>query len=121
MACCAPAVSRRRGFDKSASRPLTCPRPPWRRAPQTAELRRGSALHTLIVQPGETLLEAGLRAGATMPFSCTMGGCGACKVKLDSGQVTHQEPNCLTAEERAAGYILACVASPCTKVAVELP
>lgn len=91
------------------------------RSPQPAELRRGDRRHQLVVQPTETLLEAGLRAGAAMPFSCTMGGCGACKVKLDSGQVALQEPNCLTAEERAAGYILACIAAPCTQVVVELP
>lgn len=94
---------------------------PAARSPQPAELRRGDRRHQLVVQPTETLLEAGLRAGAAMPFSCTMGGCGACKVKLDSGQVALQEPNCLTAEERAAGYILACIAAPCTKVVVELP
>lgn len=91
------------------------------RRPQPAELRHGERRHQLVVQPTETLLEAGLRAGAAMPFSCTMGGCGACKVKLDSGQVALQEPNCLTAEERAAGYILACIAAPCTQVVVELP
>lgn len=94
---------------------------PADRAAQTAELRRGSEVRRLTVRPDETLLEAGLRSGAAMPFSCAMGGCGACKVKLDSGQVVMQEPNCLTAEERAAGYVLACVASPCTAVAVELP
>lgn len=94
---------------------------PAARRPQPAELRRGDRRHQLVVQPTETLLEAGLRAGAAMPFSCTMGGCGACKVRLDSGQVALQEPNCLTAEERAAGYILACIAAPCTQVVVELP
>ncbi len=94
---------------------------PAARSAQRAELRQGERRHQLLVQPTETLLEAGLRAGAAMPFSCTMGGCGACKVKLDSGQVALQEPNCLTAEERAAGYILACIAAPCTKVVVELP
>ncbi len=92
-------------------------------AAHSVELRHGSKRRSFTVQPLETLLEAGLRAGADMPFSCTMGGCGACKVKLDSGQVTLQEPNCLTDEERAEGYILACVTSPCSQLAVtvELP
>ncbi len=90
-------------------------------APQPMELRRGNEQRRLTVLKGETLLEAGLRTGAAMPFSCAMGGCGACKVKLDKGQVVMQEPNCLSAEERAAGYVLACIASPCTAVEVELP
>ncbi len=69
-----------------------------------------------LVTDGDTLLEAGLAAGATMPFSCAMGGCAACRVKVVEGQVVMEEPNCLTAEERAEGYVLACVgraASPC--------
>ena len=32
-----------------------------------------------VVQPGQSLLEAGLSAGVELPFSCAMGGCGACK------------------------------------------
>ncbi len=66
---------------------------------------------------GQTILEAGLAAGVAMPFSCAMGGCAACKVKVTSGEVVMEEPNCLTAAEREDGYVLACVgraASPCT-------
>jgi ferredoxin len=63
--------------------------------------------------PGATLLEAGLAAGAPMPFSCGVGGCGSCRVKLTSGDVELEEPNCLSEAERAAGYVLACVGRPC--------
>lgn len=66
---------------------------------------------------GQTLLEAGLAAGVDMPFSCAMGGCAACKVKVTAGEVVMEEPNCLTDAEREEGYVLACVgraASPCT-------
>ncbi len=70
-----------------------------------------------VVTDGETILEAGLAAGLDMPFSCAMGGCAACKVKVTSGDVVMEEPNCLTQSERDEGYVLACVgraASPCT-------
>ena len=68
--------------------------------------------HRVLVAGGRTLLEAALDAGVAMPFSCAMGGCGACKVKLAAGDIEMEEPNCLSAEERAAGYVLACVARP---------
>jgi ferredoxin len=57
---------------------------------------------------GQTILQAGLEAGIDLPFSCTMGGCGACKVKKQSGTVVMSEPNCLSESEREAGYVLAC-------------
>lgn len=90
-------------------------------APQRCALRIGGAPEqVLTVQPGETLLAAGLAAGAAMPYSCTMGGCGTCKGWLKRGEVTMTEPNCLTDEERQAGYILCCVARPLSDVAVEV-
>jgi ring-1,2-phenylacetyl-CoA epoxidase subunit PaaE len=91
-------------------------------APQPMELvQRGAPAKKLTVAAGETLLEAGLRVGMTMPFSCAMGGCGACKGRLIEGQVSMPEPNCLTTAERQAGYVLCCVARPHSPVRVELP
>lgn len=69
----------------------------------------------------ETVLEAGLAAGIAMPFSCAMGGCAACKVLLLEGEVVMEEPNCLTAAERAEGYVLACVGRPSGACHVRIP
>ncbi|RPI12313.1 MAG: ferredoxin--NADP reductase [Lysobacterales bacterium] len=69
----------------------------------------GSGRH-VVARPGQTLLEAGLAAGVALPSSCTMGGCGACKVRTLEGRVVMREPNCLTDAERAAGYVLTCCA-----------
>lgn len=77
--------------------------------------------HRTVALPGATVLEAGLAAGAPMPFSCAVGGCGACKVQLVEGEVELEEPNCLTEKERAAGYVLACVGRPCGPCVVEVP
>ena len=93
--------------------------------PQSAQLltirsRDGASIETRVPM-GATLLEAGLAAQVAMPFSCTMGGCGRCKVKLLEGAVDMEEPNCLSENERAEGYVLACVARPETRVAVEVP
>jgi ring-1,2-phenylacetyl-CoA epoxidase subunit PaaE len=82
------------------------------RSPQAMTIAIGGRDVGVVVQPGQSILEAGLAAGLPMPYSCTMGGCAACKVKLERGSVLMREPNCLAASERAAGYVLACVANP---------
>lgn len=89
-------------------------------APAPATIRAGSAEVTTLVPRGASILDAGLRAGAAMPFSCTMGGCGACRVRLVSGDVVLDAPNCLTDEERDDGWILTCVAHPVGPVVVEV-
>ena len=77
-------------------------------APQQLEFRASGRKVTQ--RPGETILDAGLRSGVKLDFSCTVGGCAACKIKVVSGDVTIDEPNCLSAQERAQGYVLGCSA-----------
>lgn len=69
---------------------------------------------------GATLLEAGLAASASMPFSCGVGGCGACRVRLVDGEVDLDEPHCLSEPERKAGYVLACVGKPRGACTIEI-
>lgn len=76
------------------------------------EIALGGARHSVIARPGATLLQAGLAAGLPMPFSCGMGGCGACRVRLVSGAVDEDATSSLTAGEREAGYALACSSRP---------
>jgi ferredoxin len=47
-----------------------------------------------------------------------MGGCGACKLHKTEGTVVMSEPNCLSDNEREAGYILACCAYADTNVVI---
>lgn len=75
---------------------------------------------SLFVSGDETLLEAGTRMGVDLPFSCTVGGCGACRVKLTGGKVTMDEPNCLSPEEAAENYILGCVSRLDGPITVEV-
>lgn len=67
---------------------------------------------TVVVQPGQSLLDAGLDANIDLPYSCAMGGCGACMSTLERGSVAMDEPNCLRPSERAAGRVLTCVGRP---------
>ena len=72
------------------------------------------------VEAGQTILEAALAAGIDMPFSCAMGGCGACRVRRTDGDIRMEEPNCLSRAEREAGYLLTCVGRPLTQAKIEV-
>lgn len=89
--------------------------------PQPITVKKSGKTLSVIATPGQTLLEAGLAAKIEMPYSCAMGGCAACKVKLVSGEVTSDEPNCLTRQERTEGWVLACVSRACSPVTLEVP
>ena len=56
-------------------------------------------------------------AGSNWPSSCRNGTCRTCIGQLRSGSVRYEiEWPGITAEERAEGYVLACVAYPCSDV-----
>ena len=76
--------------------------------------------HGIQVEPGQTILEAALAAGIDMPFSCAMGGCGACRVHRTEGAIQMEEPNCLSRAEQEQGYVLTCVGRPLTRGKIEV-
>ncbi|HYL18868.1 MAG TPA: 2Fe-2S iron-sulfur cluster-binding protein, partial [Burkholderiales bacterium] len=75
----------------------------------------------ILARPGETVLEAGLRAGLAMPYECRNGGCGVCKGTVLYGQVEHgaYQKSALTDAERALGKTLFCCATPLSDLEVE--
>lgn len=83
-------------------------------------IMRGGQEHGIVVEPGQSILEAALGAGVEMPYSCAMGGCGACRVHLSEGEVQMEEPNCLSRAERERGYVLTCVGRPLGSVRLEV-
>jgi ferredoxin-NADP reductase len=85
----------------------------------SAEIEFAASGKRVTARAGQTVLQAGLEAGLDLPFSCTMGGCGSCKVRKASGTVVMGEPNCLSEVEREAGYLLACCAYADTHVVIE--
>jgi len=68
--------------------------------------------HTIEYSPGETLLEAMLRAGLDMPSSCQQGECGTCLVRHVVGSSTMRVNSVLSADDIAEGYTLACQSEP---------
>lgn len=76
---------------------------------------------TLTAEPGEKILDAALRQGVTLPYSCRNGACGTCKGHLRAGQVNYgeYEEKALSTEEREAGKLLLCQAQALSDVTVE--
>ncbi|HKO93546.1 MAG TPA: FAD-binding oxidoreductase [Polyangiaceae bacterium] len=57
------------------------------------------------------LLEIAEAHGVELEYGCRVGNCGECKVRLLSGQASGGEA-CLSEEERRAGWVLSCMATP---------
>lgn len=68
----------------------------------------------------DTILEIAEREGVALDSSCQAGICGTCKHKLLDGQVEYiNEPQALSPDEIAAGYILTCSARPIGRIVVD--
>ena len=80
----------------------------------TAEILLDGARHTVTVRAGETIVDAGLRAGLEMPYSCRGGMCCTCRAKLTEGEVTMDLNYSLEPWEIEAGYVLTCQSHPVT-------
>ena len=93
---------------------------PPSRGREEVTLRTEDTNHRFVVGGRHSILEAATRSGVELPFSCGMGGCGACRVRLTSGTVEMEEPNCLTPEERDAGFVLTCVGHPTSPCEIKL-
>lgn len=76
----------------------------------TAQVEIGGQTHTLLWPAGRRLLDVIIDAGLNPPYSCRQGQCGACAVRLLSGEVTLVANEILVEEDFADGYILACQA-----------
>jgi CDP-4-dehydro-6-deoxyglucose reductase, E3 len=77
--------------------------------------------HTFDVRPSQTVLEAAIEAGINLPYGCRNGACGACKGKVLTGKVMHDDfqGNALTDAELAAGLALFCCARPLEDLVIE--
>ncbi len=92
---------------------------PLHKPPPTTELPH--AVATIIadgartevaVGADETVLEAALRAGLDLPYSCRGGMCSTCRARVTGGSVQMDVNYALEPWETAAGYVLTCQARP---------
>lgn len=77
--------------------------------------------HEFFVESNDTLLDAALRAGVSLPYGCSNGNCGDCKAKLLSGEVrkVHAHDFVLKQPEKDAGTILLCSYAPVSDVVIQ--
>jgi ferredoxin len=76
----------------------------------------------LEANPGESLLKALTReAPGMVPVGCRGGGCGVCRIRVRSGQVTQGAVSvtALPPADRKTGMVLACKATPLTDLVLE--
>jgi ferredoxin-NADP reductase len=69
--------------------------------------------------PKQSILELSEELGIGIDFSCRIGTCGVCKVKMTSGEVDQEVQDALDEDDKSSGIILACQAKPKTEVTVE--
>jgi ring-1,2-phenylacetyl-CoA epoxidase subunit PaaE len=85
----------------------------------TATVRLDGVTHSFPVAADEGVIDAGLRAGLELPFSCKGGMCCTCRAKLVSGTVKMMRNYSLEPWEMEQGFVLACQSRP-TSPAVSL-
>lgn len=63
-------------------------------------------------RPGETVLNASLRHGVVLPYSCKNGTCASCKCRLLAGRLDypHKPPSALSLDDLHGGWALTCQA-----------
>lgn len=71
------------------------------------------------VHVDQTILELSEELGIGIQYSCRVGTCGVCKVKMTSGEVDMAVQDALDDDDKANGIILACQAKPKAPVTVE--
>ena len=100
-----PARVRQESFVTAAA-----PQPKLRTKPAQLTLRDEGIQQYCQVAPEETLLEAALRCGIDIPYTCGSGICNTCRARCVAGQVVMSQDEGLSEQERKEGYVLTCVA-----------
>lgn len=77
--------------------------------------------HAVEAEDGETVLDALLRVGAHMPFSCKGGSCQTCLSQCTEGTVPAASQKGLAEHLRQAHYFLPCKCVPETPMAMRPP
>ena len=102
---------------------LAMPWLPPRRGPRAAlQLTMHPGAVPVTARAGETLLEAGLRAGLALPYDCRAGGCGVCVCTVFNGRIDPgpYQPAALSEAMRARGQALMCCAVALEDVELEV-
>jgi CDP-4-dehydro-6-deoxyglucose reductase len=86
------------------------------------QVRVEPGAQVLRLREGETILEAGLRAGLPLRFKCRNGGCGICECTVVRGSVDYGAYQQLALPDalKAQGNALMCCATPLSDLEIEV-
>ncbi|QGM99770.1 2Fe-2S iron-sulfur cluster binding domain-containing protein [Methylocystis parvus] len=73
------------------------------------------------IAPGETVLDALLRAGVEAPYSCRAGNCQTCLHRAVEGAPPAESQRGLTEAQKALGFFLPCICTPKAPLAIAPP
>lgn len=99
--------------------PVKAPRPAARAATEESigaalTLRLDGATHQIAMRADETVLDAALRQGLDLPYSCRGGMCCTCRAKVTEGAGQMDQNFSLEPWELEAGFALTCQLRPTT-------
>ncbi|MFA4967998.1 MAG: CDP-6-deoxy-delta-3,4-glucoseen reductase [Sulfuritalea sp.] len=77
--------------------------------------------HSFTTDGSDSVLQAALDAGLTLPYGCRNGACGACKGRVIDGLVDHglAQEQALPTADRVSGLALFCCAKPLSDLVLE--
>lgn len=78
----------------------------------------GTTLDFDLAYQGDSVLDAALKNGADLPYSCKGGVCATCKCKLEEGEVMMDVNYALEPDELERGFILACQSHPVSETLI---
>ncbi|MDH3949096.1 MAG: 2Fe-2S iron-sulfur cluster-binding protein, partial [Gammaproteobacteria bacterium] len=78
--------------------------------------------HSFQAEENETILDAALRQGVTLPYGCRNGACGSCVAKVVSGEIKYNgesHPPAVSKDEHTIGMTALCQAHAASDVVIE--
>ncbi|AHB88989.1 2Fe-2S ferredoxin PetF-like protein [Thermosynechococcus sp. NK55a] len=78
------------------------------------EILHQGQTYTFEASADKPILQSATAAGIDLPSSCNAGVCTTCAAQIQEGTVDHGDAMGLSPELREKGYVLLCVARPCS-------
>lgn len=75
--------------------------------------------YSFAVQSNQTILEVALTQSISLPSSCQAGVCTTCAGQIRKGEVDQREAMGIAPDLREKGYVLLCIAKPCSDLEID--